>query len=246
MRLTAIASACLLLGGAGMFYFVRWRANHWDPNEGNRSERRALGRKLAVVIEESSPEDLENLLAAATEEQHRQLEREYASHPKLLTAVFALVAVVGVGFFLSETPLIASAFQTSRWPAVRGKLQSAAVQSEKRGKHTYYFPVVSYDYEVQGVAYHGARYALEKDDSLSHDSANVSVQKLLAAPDALVVYYDPQSPNESLLKPGLPLFKALAIVVFAGLAIGGGAFAIRSYYKSRQPFQADEIEIALP
>lgn len=243
MRLTAVVSVCLLLGGVGLIYFSHWRANRWNPNEGDRSERRAIGRKLAVVLGESGPEDFEKLLTVAADEQRCQIQSDHSSQEQFVAGIFATVAILGLGFFLSQTPLLVTALQSLRWPSVTGKLQSAVVQVEKRGKHSYYFPVVAYDYEVQSVAYHGTRYALDKDDSLSHASANVTTQKLLAAPDVLIVYYDPQSPSESLLKPGLPLFKLIAIVISAIVAIGGGAFAIRSYHKSCEPVRVGEIEI---
>lgn len=131
---------------------------------------------------------------------------------KLSSALFCGLTALPLVFFAfnfysTSTIKQAKFDQSTRWPSTEGQLIGAKVATgfrpvqDETGPRQYYYPKVGYVYYVDGIQYLGQRYSLE-NDRYSTPKAAEAVLNELRQQDSLAVYYDPNSPSESVLKTG--------------------------------------------
>lgn len=93
------------------------------------------------------------------------------------------------------------------WPAVEGTIVtsgiSQSIDTNKSGsRSTKYDIYVHYDYVVDGMPYSGNRIAIRGTRYSSHSSAQSELQRYPVG-RVVKVYYNPQDPEKSVLKPYL-------------------------------------------
>ncbi|MDP1564548.1 MAG: DUF3592 domain-containing protein [Pirellulaceae bacterium] len=131
---------------------------------------------------------------------------------KLFSALFCVLTALPLVFFTfnfyTKSKVKQAKFdQSTRWPSTEGKLLGAIVATgfrpvqDETEPRQYYYPKVGYVYYVDGIQYLGQRYAIE-DNWYSTPEAAEAVLNELRQQDSLAVYYDPNSPSESVLKTG--------------------------------------------
>jgi hypothetical protein len=117
--------------------------------------------------------------------------------------------------------------ETRRWTETTGEILSADVETEERRDRrsngsmrtrTSYTPVVTYGYEVDGVAYTGHR--IRADDVGGDRERAFDTINDYPVGSVTTVYYDPDNPGSAVLKQGAD---PVAVYLFGGV---GGLFLV--------------------
>ncbi|MCL4248041.1 MAG: DUF3592 domain-containing protein [Anaerolineae bacterium] len=116
------------------------------------------------------------------------------------------------------------ASQARNWPFVTGAVVDARVEARRSsnsrgGYSTSYYPVVNYEYEVQGHRYRSNQLYL--GDSIGYGSSAIAENKVAPylSGNRVTVYYDPQNPGVAVLERASPSSNILLFVVVLILAI---------------------------
>lgn len=149
----------------------------------------------------------------------------------------ALIVLIGLGVLLNGLRLRARRQASAAWPSVLGRALSAEIKKQvvssggkSHTRHTYYRPVVEYEYTVDGVRYESDRVAF--GNVIKNTEAEV--QQLLEQTmegSALRVFYNPQKPKDAVLlnqetSGAVGGIVAGAIVIALGIVMGV-LFALR-------------------
>jgi hypothetical protein len=114
--------------------------------------------------------------------------------------LFGALAIGGIGIVATALVSRRRGRASWRWPQVTGHVLSSWVSTGESATR----PEISYAYEVDGRRYSGSKYCFGTEVSfLSLQQAQEIVDQYPRAGD-VVVYYDPESPSFSVLKPGIP------------------------------------------
>jgi len=143
---------------------------------------------------------------------------------RFLFAGFLVVGIIQLVWCIVDSRL---ALLSARWPTVAGTVISAQVVEDTSGRGTASFPRVRYSYVVNGTTYIGRRIYF-RDASELPEQAQTTVRSF-PLNSHVAVYYRPENPDDSLLKPGLYWysFAWLGLALMA-VAIGGtGLFLLK-------------------
>ncbi|HOY09751.1 MAG TPA: DUF3592 domain-containing protein [Candidatus Omnitrophota bacterium] len=139
------------------------------------------------------------------------------------TLIFSLFAAIGGGIvYLGYLSYVKSRASQS-WPAAQGAVVSSEVTAHRsrsrKGHHrTSYGADVRYEYSVNGVQYSSNKISFGEYRTHNRGPAQATVDRY--PPQAeVVVYYNPDKPEEAVLEPG----KTGGIVI---LFIVGGMFGL--------------------
>lgn len=129
--------------------------------------------------------------------------RIFAGFAGFLILIGATLSIFGI-FFLR------SALASYGWPSTTGIVQAinaSRYRSEYSGSLRTYVYQVTYEYEVNEIAYTGDRYSLGEGSTANqqYDTAREAERAGNEAHppgSAITIYYDPQSPPEAVLKRG--------------------------------------------
>jgi uncharacterized protein DUF3592 len=152
-----------------------------------------------------------------------------------------LIALVCGGFGLLMLALVVSslleAAAMKRWPVVKGRVLSSAVQEYRadtttgsaggRRMMTLYRPVVVYEYQVGGQRFRGDRIAQSPGMNRGVAEFAERVAQRYSAGTTVDVHYDPQRHGESVLQPRVPKGWIFA----AAIAVALLTLAVYTYYK---------------
>lgn len=138
----------------------------------------------------------------------------------LLGIVFlaAGVALAAWGFMNLST-----AMHSKSWPTADGKITSSTVVKKverytdsdgRRKTRTIYKPQVRYDYALGGRSFIGSRITMADSGSGSESRAQ-KISKRYPAGSICTVYYNPDKPEEAVLKAGI----TFATLMFPGFGI---------------------------
>ena len=130
----------------------------------------------------------------------------------------ALTVVVGLG-------CLAAAFLKSRqlersrsWPAAQGTITHSGIRKDSEG---YWFPDVSYFYEVNGVRIEGKGVRLGGEFGVNWSKSPAQkIADRFPIHSTPLVYYDPADPSSSCLVRSGPAVLALALI--GSIFIGAG------------------------
>ena len=150
---------------------------------------------------------------------------------RLDLVVPAVVIFLLLGAAIEAAYLIYIARISRAWPTAPGRVVSVLIETRRGSDGARSFrPTVDYRYQVKGVDYEGSRIDLTYDLWMARYYACFTTQGAARVLDGYVpgcpvaVYYKPNHPEYSLLKPGASwsLYivggtMILAIVVFAGI-----------------------------
>jgi hypothetical protein len=132
-----------------------------------------------------------------------------------------VVGLVFLGAFIGNFRRMRLAERCLRWPTARGKFLSAG--ATRSGK-MFFTAEIEYAYEVNGVEYRSRQmdYSLQMYDSYDRALGAALSYKMLPYLD---VYYDPEHPEEAVLKrldagelyPGFLFFSLFCCALFYGI-----------------------------
>lgn len=153
-----------------------------------------------------------------------------------------LCTVVGLITFLIGTRYALLAQASRDWPTTGGIIVSSEVedhisrttrtQGKSRKSHTTYSVRVEYEYTVEGHKHHSTRVGFGQHNSSDANHARNTVEKYSPG-SAVKVFYRPQSPEMSVLEPGMQ--SGLAIPIVLGLvAVGAGIAMLWIFRKQMQ------------
>lgn len=137
------------------------------------------------------------------------------------------VILVGTGLVVGGIIAGIRSRRAHSWPTVEGTIIASGVVREHAsgssnsmvtGGQNVYKPEVAYEYEINGERYVSNRIEL-LDVASSNQGRAQSIQSNYKPGDQVRVYYDPENPERSLLKPGGWGGSCLMIVVGAGFII---------------------------
>jgi len=130
---------------------------------------------------------------------------------KILVLLFGVAMIVtGVGALQSNS---------ASWPSARAKIVSSTLHSSGNSSNNSAYDI-TYDYQVDGVQYSGAF---------------TSDLETYRKEDALIIYYDPNSPGNSITSPGEMETYGIIGILFGLFCVGGiGWDGIKSMLAKRQ------------
>jgi hypothetical protein len=116
---------------------------------------------------------------------------------KWYITIFALIwAVIEIPQSAKELTL---GFESEHWPQVESTVATADWSTGRHGDEV--VPHITYQYQVNGQAYHSDRYAF--DSGSAYDRGDVTQSLREYVPGATVKsYYNPNDPEVSVLVPG--------------------------------------------
>jgi hypothetical protein len=144
----------------------------------------------------------------------------------ILFGGFFAVVFGGVGFFLLVRLIMAFrlASQSQGWTSTMGQIKISKVQfKDNNGADSYpatsYLPNVEYSFTVMGLKYRGTRIAFGMDITGTRSKAEKIINRFPAG-SAVVVYYDPNNPAESVLEQKVENKTGVLIMIIVFLFLG--------------------------
>jgi len=142
----------------------------------------------------------------------------------LSCALLLILSAPVTGILLARS--IQQAQASARWPFVEGKVIRAEVKEFSRGHQQLYKASVSYQYRVNGMTFVGSRLQPIERESDKPWPIQEALRGVAAGKKARV-YYEPNHPAESLLKPGtISQDYFLVAIPFILLTFGIGVLAL--------------------
>jgi hypothetical protein len=153
------------------------------------------------------------------------------ANPISLGIIFALAG--GAVFFLFALPPLQYSNTSESWPSVPGIITRSEVYISRSDGKTHYQPDIAYAYYVGGKKYTASKITVG-DPPLNN---NVAPAKLLQAEypvgKEVIVYYDPELPESSALRPGTKTGEYL-LAGFAAIFFFTGLMAIHKGLKDKR------------
>ncbi|MBN2763381.1 MAG: DUF3592 domain-containing protein [Bacteroidales bacterium] len=153
------------------------------------------------------------------------------ANPITLGLIFAIVG--GAIFFLFALPPLQYSGTSKKWPTVSGEITRSEVKVWRSDGKTHYQPDIAYAYSIDGKNYNSSKITVG-DPPLDN---NVTPAKRLQAEypvgKEVVVYYDPELPESSALKPGNKAGDYL-LAGFAAIFFFVGIFALYQGLKAKR------------
>jgi len=146
---------------------------------------------------------------------------------KTVTAIifFVVFAGVGIGLTIYAYGLHGKAKASKNWPPADGTISSSSVSQHKSSSKdsTTYHAEVYYKYSVNGTNYSNNQVTFGDYGSGSPGHAQKIVNRYPAG-KTVTVYYNPATPEESVLEPGVVWFVRVMLgagIVFALVGVPG-------------------------
>jgi hypothetical protein len=112
------------------------------------------------------------------------------------------------------------------WPHATGRINRVEVLETDLGLRSKFRTDVAYEYPVQGRLYSGTRIRPKESDWDSRTEAENALKGLVPG-QKIEVYYRPDDPSQSVLRPGARFQDyALLTIPFVMLALGVGSLAM--------------------
>ena len=142
------------------------------------------------------------------------------ANPVTLGIIFTLVG--GAVFFLFALPPLQYSNTSKSWPTVPGTITRSEVDVWRRDGKTHYQPDIGYTYSVDGKKYSSSKITVGEPPLDNNVTPAKRLQAEYPVGKEVVVYYDPELPESSALKPGTKtgdflLAGIAAIFFFVGL-----------------------------
>ena len=142
-----------------------------------------------------------------------------------LLAVLIGLAFGGLGLLVLRWSLsqIVRSRRSRFWPSVTGRIVSAEVGKNPSNQGLRYWPIVRYEYQVEGVDYNGDTLGFGQNGNGNLGMASALVAQYPAGQEAKI-FYDPKSPKISCLQPGLMNGGTYIAVLIGFVLTFGGLF----------------------
>ena len=141
-------------------------------------------------------------------------------NPTLL--ICFIVSILGTILIASESRKVAKGIARKKWPTTTGIVTNGSVSEGKT-----YRPVIGYDFSVQQIRYTGETDAQFPGFGMSSSRKEVAYKMLdqFKVGTIVNVFYDPNDPNNSYLKPG-PNWAEFTRLSFGAILLGMGLLGI--------------------
>ena len=157
------------------------------------------------------------------------------AHQWLLPCVFAALFVIGVVTAARGWQQIERAAMSAAWPYTRGVIVSSEVESYSSSEGVRWRPVVTYLYRVGKREVLGTHVSLvEPVSAFDEADARVYAERYRLHGEVLV-YYNPERVNESVLDQSAPPSAYLTINLGLALATASAAWLIMSLRANARP-----------
>lgn len=118
---------------------------------------------------------------------------------KLKALVLLVLGIATLVFAKSDSR---NSLESTGWPTATGVVVSSQMETRSEKNHSdKYYPDIEYEYEVDSTKYEGYQVSY----SFSEDSDRSAVERIVGdypAGKQVEVYYKPEDPGESVLRPG--------------------------------------------
>jgi tetratricopeptide (TPR) repeat protein len=135
--------------------------------------------------------------------------------------LFMLPGIAVVFYGIKE---LKKAMASKNWSTTVGKVISSEVIRDTSGKRPIYIPKVFYEYSVTGNKYSSNEVSIGHWDSSSPKGAQKIVNRYPTGKD-VIVYYDPDNPEDAVLEPGTSIGD-YTLILFGAIFIGAGLLII--------------------
>lgn len=155
-----------------------------------------------------------------------------------LTVSFFVLAIIA---FILGFKNVSNSFGSMSWPTVKGSIVSSSVGSRwnpagVKGFDSYY-PVIIYQYEVDGKTYKNSRVSFDRKSSNRRWAKQIVAQ--YPEGHTALIYYQGDDPQNSVLEPGaslsLQITASLIIFIFSSAAATFGLKRWRVYHSGIEP-----------
>lgn len=149
-----------------------------------------------------------------------------------LQSLLVSLLIIGVGGALTYfwgLPMAQNALKSKSWPSVDGVITVSNFSSHTSDNSTTYGADIAYDYTIEGIKYTGNK-ATFGDYSSSDPSHARGIVNRYPVGQIVKVYYDPVSPQTSVLEPGAT-WSSFMVGGIGGLFVLIGLFALASSLK---------------
>ncbi len=120
-----------------------------------------------------------------------------------ITLGFLFIVFGGIVFFMWGLPPLEYSNTSKNWPSVPGEVIKSEVETYRRDGNTHYLPDIVYTYAVDGKTYTSSKITVGDPPLDSNISPAKRAQAEYPVGKAVDVYYDPEVPSSSALKPGI-------------------------------------------
>ncbi len=162
------------------------------------------------------------------------------ANPISLGIIFAIVGAAV--FLLFALPPLQYSVASKDWPSVQGTITRSEVDIWKRDGNTHYEPDIAYSYTVDDKKYSSSKITVGDPPLDNNVTKAKQVQAEYPVGKEVVVYYDPELPESSALKPGTKtgdymLAGIATIFFFVGLfALSRGIKAKRNVAEAKNNY----------
>ena len=133
----------------------------------------------------------------------------------LIRGVLVVFSLALLCFVIWVIRLFWTALSSRHWPLAQGRVISMEMDVTHLENEDLYTPRLTYRYRVDGKDYEGRRIDLTSQRKFYTQSAANAALEDYRQDRAVAVYYNPNRPTDSLLKPGV----SMATWVITGLII---------------------------
>lgn len=161
-----------------------------------------------------------------------------------VSKVFPLIfVVVGLALFLIYLPGLLDAHASKSWPSAKGivtqsEIGSTPSSASRRGT---YFPVVHYEFSINGTTYTGDNVTFDLDKSGNAIRARDTIKRYTKGQD-VTVYYRPNEPETCLLEPGISVHTCYVPGLGILFIFVGGILALSIKQNNRFTDQNNELD----
>ncbi len=146
----------------------------------------------------------------------------------------ALLSVFAIGSFVD---VLREGAESAHWPSTQGTVLRSDLLSNEDG----YWPVVTYQYEVDVVLYQGTGIRVFGAPSGSYEEAQ-RIMNQYPVGARVSVYYDPARPRRAVLEPGMYVLPA-TVLVWAALVPGFIAWIFFNNWKTKRAWRLGRMAL---
>lgn len=123
------------------------------------------------------------------------------ANPIVLGIIFIIAG--GITFFLFALPPLQYANTSKSWPSVSGEVIKSEIDTWQKDGKTHYTPKIVYTFTVDGKKLTSSKITVGDSPFDSNISPAKRVQAEYPVGKQVDVFYDPEVPSSSALKPGI-------------------------------------------
>jgi len=133
------------------------------------------------------------------------------ANPIVLGSLFILIG--GIVFFMWGLPPLKYSNASKTWPSVPGEITRSELETYRKDGKTQYLPDIAYKYNVDGKDYSSSKVTVGDPPFTGSISPAKRIQNYYPVGKNVDVFYDPEVPSSSALRPGIQKNDILLAVI---------------------------------